>query len=105
MADASHSFTELRFIVGPERTEVYVYLDVKGDMPIGVEGWHHASFPATTSTVQWLDGGGLEDVLEWECKPPPGRLNHPPGCGCAPCGDLRFQVMERLGKQLRLELN
>lgn len=99
MSDAKIIFTELRFVVSAEVTDVYVYLDVEGDAPIGVAGWHHTSFPASTTTAEWLQGGEVANACMWPQEMPPTRVDHPLGtCCCKPCSDKRheaFLAMER----------
>lgn len=75
MADAHYDITEIRFVIEPELTQVYMLAENVGDpneMPIGVVGWHHKTFPASMSTMDimkaWAEG--KETPIMWAQKAP-----------------------------------
>lgn len=49
MSYAGMKYKELRFIIEEELTQVYCFIQALGDCPIGVQGWHHKTFPASMS--------------------------------------------------------
>ena len=77
MANTKIAYQELRIDVRhPELTEVYVLIDnLSGDGLLGVQGWHHKTFPASMSILDimnvWADG--TEDPLMWSQQAPPNK--------------------------------
>lgn len=75
MADTVIAYQEIRIDVRhPELTQVYVKIDnLSNDGLLGVQGWHHKTFPASMSAIQilqdWADG--KEDPLMWPLNAPP----------------------------------
>lgn len=73
MADASYDIREERCVIDPEITHVYVFLEARGDCPIGVQGWHYKPFPASIPVVDIMAkhmwAGGDDPVL-WPQKAP-----------------------------------
>jgi hypothetical protein len=73
MANTVIEYAELRVVIEPELTQVYVRINnlSNDDFP-GVQGWHHKSFPASSSILAivtaWADG--LEDPVMWPQKAP-----------------------------------
>ncbi len=75
MGKASVKFLELRFIIDDELTQVYILCQAEGDCPIGVQGWHHKTFPASKNVAQIMDAmfkdgddpilWSLEGPIEW----------------------------------------
>ena len=63
MTDSSYEFREVRFIYEPELTQCYVLLQAFGDSPIGIQGWHHKTFPAAKSAVDILIHHAADAVL------------------------------------------
>lgn len=73
MADAGYSVVEIRIIVEhPELTEAYVLINAIGDAPLGVQGWHHKTFPASMSAVDIISKHAGDWVL-WAQEAPPQR--------------------------------
>ncbi|MBU6392533.1 MAG: hypothetical protein KGQ83_09875 [Planctomycetes bacterium] len=61
---------EVRIITRhPELTEVYVYVYAEGDCPLGVQGWHHKTFPASKSVIEILKKD-FSDHLLWPLDSP-----------------------------------
>jgi hypothetical protein len=71
MGKASVEYREVRFLFEPELTQVYVACEAGGDCPIGVQGWHHKVFPASTSAVDILNGIGKDSPILWPQEAPP----------------------------------
>ena len=75
MANTVIAYQEIRIDVRhPELTEVYVLIDnLSNDGMLGVQGWHHKTFPASMSSLDilksWADGA--EDPVLWPQKAPP----------------------------------
>jgi len=72
MGKASVKFKELRFVIEDELTQVYVACEAEGDCPIGVQGWHHKTFPPSKNVQQILkamfeDG---DDPVLWPLEGP-----------------------------------
>lgn len=51
MGKATSTIKEVRFIIESELTQVYIFSEANGDAPIGVQGWHHETFPASKSLM------------------------------------------------------
>ena len=66
---------EIRFVFEPELTQAYFSVQATGDCPIGVQGWHHKTFPASVSASDILAraGDGQESYLLWPLDAPPER--------------------------------
>lgn len=45
MGKAAVKYREIRFVIEDELTQVYVACEALGDCPLGVQGWHHKTFP------------------------------------------------------------
>lgn len=45
---------EIRFVLEDELTQTYVLVEALGDCPLGVQGWHHKTFPASKSAMDIL---------------------------------------------------
>lgn len=75
MGAASYATREIRVIFEPELTEVYVHLEASGDCPLGVQGWHHKTFPAATSAVDAIRASvgldGHDSAVLWPQEAPP----------------------------------
>jgi hypothetical protein len=56
------------FVIEPELTHCYVAVDAEGDCPLGVQGWHHKTFPASMSALDILKGDF--DYLMWPLDAP-----------------------------------
>ena len=61
------------FDIEDELTQMYVALDAFPDAPIGVQGWHHKTFPASKSCIeimQEIAAGTEESWILWPQKVP-----------------------------------
>ena len=73
MANTKIAYQELRIDVRhPELSQVYVLIDnLSNDGLLGVQGWHHKTFPASMSILDivqaWADG---DDPLLWSQQAP-----------------------------------
>jgi hypothetical protein len=87
MADSSYELVEIRFDTRhPELTDVYVYIETKGDSPHMIQGWHHKTYPATMTTGAVhakLMGSQEDNPIFWPRRSPPevrtseaGQLAH-----------------------------
>ncbi len=76
MADSSYEVTEVRFVIEPELTQVYVYMKAHGDSPLGVQGCHHKTFPASRNVLQimhamyGIEGAEHDDPVLWSLEAP-----------------------------------
>lgn len=72
MGSASMAVLEIRFKIEPELLQVHVFIQGEGDCPIGVTGWHHKTFPASTAAIDfmksWADG--KEEPFLWPLNAP-----------------------------------
>lgn len=57
-------YREIRFVIEDELTQVYVLMDGVGDCPLGLQGWHHKTFPASKPIVEIVTEGFTTD----DCK-------------------------------------
>lgn len=62
------TFRELRFVITDELTQCYVLCEAGGDSPIGVQGWHHKTFPASMSVDKILLT--IADCVLWPLNAP-----------------------------------
>lgn len=69
MADSSYEVKEVRFVFEAELTQVYVLAEAHGDSPLGVQGWHHKTFPASQSADSILQENFHEFIM-WPLKAP-----------------------------------
>ncbi len=69
MANSTYEFREVRIIYEPELTQCYVLLIAGGDSPIGVQGWHHKTFPASMSGLDCLKES--VNAVMWPQNAPP----------------------------------
>ena len=73
MSNSYYAVTEVRFVLEQELTQAYVCMKVlDDDCPIGVQGWHHKTFPASMSTLDIMNSWatGKEDPLLWAQQAP-----------------------------------
>lgn len=72
MGKCSMTYREMRFLIEDELTQVYIAIEADGDCPLGVQGWHHKTFPASLNMQQimklWEDG--KEDPVLWTQEAP-----------------------------------
>jgi hypothetical protein len=73
MADTKYNITRVVFDTEPELTQVYMFIHAWNDVPIGVEGWHHKTFPKSKSTLDVLNdwAEAVENPLLWPQQAPP----------------------------------
>lgn len=68
---ATMTYQELRFVIGDELTQVYVLIEAGGDCPMGVQGWHHKTFPPSRSCAEILQVMfTTDDCALWPQKAP-----------------------------------
>lgn len=72
MADSHYDVIEVRFVIEPDATHAYVYMQALDDCPIGVQGWHHKAFPAPLSALEIMQAWALgqESPLLWPQQVP-----------------------------------
>lgn len=71
MGECGVVYRELRFVIENELTQVYVAVDAVGDCPLGLQGWHHKTFPASTNVAQILEAMFTTDKCTlWPQKAP-----------------------------------
>ena len=72
MGKCSVEYRELRFVIEPELLQVYVSVQASGDCPLGVQGWHHKTFPPSVNAASFMQlwADGKEDPLLWSQKAP-----------------------------------
>ena len=63
MARATATIKQIQFVIEGELTEAYVFVEADGDAPIGVQGWHHKTFPASMSVKDILERPLAPDYL------------------------------------------
>jgi hypothetical protein len=69
MGKCDSVITELRFVFEAELTQVYVACSAVGDCPMGVQGWHHKTFPASRPADDIL-AKDVHKYLEWAQEAP-----------------------------------
>ena len=72
MGKCSSIVKEVRFVIEDELTQCYVAVEAVGDCPIGVQGWHHKTFPASLSLLDILRDHLPAEHLLWP-QEAPGR--------------------------------
>lgn len=73
MANSAYEIREVRFVIEPELTQAYVRIQqTDHDMLPGVTGWHHKTFPASTSLLDIMNAWsqGKEQPLMWPLNAP-----------------------------------
>lgn len=70
MGQAGMLFRQVRFYINDELTECYVALEATGDCPIGVQGWHHKTFPPSKSVLDIVKEE-VADAVMWPQEAPP----------------------------------
>ena len=74
MGKCSIEYKELRFVIENELTQVYILCDAIGDCPLGVQGWHHKTFPKSVNIADILSkmftGADRDDPVMWPQKAP-----------------------------------
>lgn len=54
MANAAVEYREIRFVIEDELTQAYALAQALGDCPLGVQGWHHKTFPKSVPVADIL---------------------------------------------------
>ncbi len=101
MGNAFIDFKELRFVIEGEQTHAYVYLEVSGDAPHTLQGWHHKAYPASMPVGEILnrmftkkpDDSGGDDPVLWPQKPPDEKKYFTPD------PDAPMKMLERMMKE------
>jgi len=75
MANTHVYFREVRILLEKELTQIYVYIDAYVDVPIGIQGWHHKTFPASQKAVDIINTFGKDDPMMWPQAAPPTEYN------------------------------
>ena len=70
MGKCQSEIREVRFVIEDGLTECYVLVEAMGDCPIGVQGWHHKTFPASQSALDILGSSAFRDYLLWPQESP-----------------------------------
>lgn len=70
MGKCESSIREVRFVIESELTQCYVLVEAIGDCPIGVQGWHHKTFPASMAAVDILNSKDFRDYILWAQNSP-----------------------------------
>ena len=68
MSAAAMKYREIRFVIEEELTQVYVLLEALGDCPIGVQGWHHKTYPSSKSVKDIVPD--IADAVMWGQEAP-----------------------------------
>lgn len=80
MADTSVEFQELRFVLEPKETHVYVFIQVTSafaDAPHTVQGWHYKAFPLGMPAGKILaEMFSTDDPMLWPQQVPPEKPAH-----------------------------
>lgn len=72
MAWAGQKYREVRLVIEDELTQCYVLIEALGDCPLGVQGWHHKTFPPSMNCVQIIESMGKDDPVLWPQNAPKG---------------------------------
>jgi hypothetical protein len=70
MANTDVYYRELRFVIEDELTQCYVRLEAYPDAPIGLNGWHHKTFPKSKSVVDIMNTWSEDDPMMWPQSAP-----------------------------------
>jgi hypothetical protein len=72
MGKAGYDIKEIRFVIEPELTQAYYLVEAWGNCPIGVQGWHHKTFPKSKAVIDILEDHkkGIEDPVLWPLEAP-----------------------------------
>lgn len=74
MSYAGLKYREIRFILEDELTQAYVLIDAIGDCPIGVQGWHHKTFPPSVSIRDLVERFIDYAPVTWPLEAPPSKV-------------------------------
>ena len=74
MANSTATVREVRVVIEDELTQCYVLYEAGGDSPLGVQGWHHKTFPASTAAIDIFEAWqrGDDNPLLWSQEAPHG---------------------------------
>lgn len=70
MGKCVSAIREVRFVIEDELTRCYVLTDAIGDCPVGVQGWHHKTFPASKSAKDILASQDFTEYVLWAQEAP-----------------------------------
>jgi len=73
MGKCSVVFREVRCVIEDELTQVYVHTDAIGDCPLGVQGWHHKTFPPSKNLVEIITSFATDDPILWPQEAPDAK--------------------------------
>ena len=73
MANSEAIYREVRFVIEDELTHCYVLIEARGDSPLGVQGWHFKTFPASVPAIDILKGFDGASPILWPQKAPTSR--------------------------------
>ena len=62
--NGSYSYKEVHFVFEDELTEVCAFIAADENCPMGVQGCHHKTFPASMSAVDILNNE-IKDAVTW----------------------------------------
>lgn len=72
MGKAGVNYREIRFVIEDELTQVYVLCEALGDCPMGVQGWHHKTFPPSVAVADMVTTiFTKDDPVLWPQQAPP----------------------------------
>ena len=70
MANSTVTYREIRFVIEDEQTQAYVLCEAGGDSPLGVQGWHHKTFPASKSVADIVASLASDSPVLWPRNTP-----------------------------------
>jgi len=70
MGKAKVLVREIRFIIEDELTQAYYFFEARGDCPIGVQGWHHKTFPKSVAVIDIIENSINDDPVMWPLDAP-----------------------------------
>ncbi len=70
MANSQAIYKEVRIVIEDELTQVYVLIEATGDSPLGVQGWHHKTFPASKNAIEILNSFTKDSPVLWPLDAP-----------------------------------
>jgi len=76
MADVTWQIDEIRYIVQPEQTDLYVFISVSNllDSPHFIPGWHYKKLPPTQAAAEFLTNSSWHsECMFWPEVMPPER--------------------------------
>lgn len=70
MGKCESTIKKVLFVFEPELTQVYIAVDAVGDCPIGVQGWHHKTYPASKNILEIMQEEEFRRYLLWSLEAP-----------------------------------